>query len=98
MLVENPAGPVGLVTARGIIEAVAGGADPDIVWAGEIMQAMPTVVGCEEHPADIGEVMATYDLEIVAVVDEDAPVRVASALDILGAVIRAEREPTLSTS
>jgi CBS domain-containing protein len=36
--------------------------------------------------------MAAYDLEIVAVVDEDAQLGVASALDILGAMIRAARE------
>jgi CBS domain-containing protein len=50
------------------------------------------MVSCEQHPAAIGEEMAAYDLEIVAVVDEDAQLGVASALDILGAMIRATRE------
>jgi CBS domain-containing protein len=92
VLVESPAGPVGLVTAKDVIEALAVGADPDVVWAGEIMRPAPRMVSCEQHPAAIGEEMAAYDLEIVAVVDEDAQLGVASALDILGAMIRATRE------
>jgi len=92
VLVESPAGPVGLVTAKDVIEALAAGADPDVVWAGDIMRPAPRMVSCEQHPADIGEEMAAYDLEIVAVVDEDAALGVASALDILGAIVRAARE------
>ena len=36
VLVENSVGPVGLITAGDVIEAIAAGADPDIVWAGEV--------------------------------------------------------------
>jgi CBS domain-containing protein len=96
VLVESPAGPVGLVTAKDVIEALAVGADPDVVWAGEIMRPAPRMVSCEQHPSAIGEEMAAYDLEIVAVVDEDAQLGVASALDILGAMVRASREPRRS--
>jgi CBS domain-containing protein len=92
VLVDNSAGPVGLVTAKDVIEALALGADPDVVWAGEIMRPAPRMVYSQQHPATIGEEMAAYDLEIVAVVDEDAQLGVASALDILGAMIRAARE------
>ena len=98
VLVDNSTGPVGLVTAIDIIEALAVGADPDLVWAGEIMRPAPRMVSCEQHPAAIGEEMAAYDLEIVAVVDEDAQLGVASALDILGALVRASREPRRSES
>jgi len=94
VLVESPAGPVGLVTARDVIEAVAAGADPDVVWAGDVMRATPRIVSCEQHPTEIGEEMAAYDLEIVAVLDENAPMGVASALDVLRAVIRAQRDAT----
>lgn len=38
--------------------------------------------------------MAAYELEIVAVVDEDASLGVASALDVLGAVLRLAKEST----
>ena len=92
VLVESPTGPVGLVTAKNVIEALAAGADPDVVWAGEIMGPAPRIVSCEQHPAAIGDEMAAYGLEIVAVVDEDAQLGVASALDILGAMVRAARE------
>ncbi len=93
VLVEDPVGPSGLVTARDVIEALAAGADPDIVWAGEIMRPTPRMVSCEQHPADVGEEMAAYELDIVAVFDENAPVGLATALDILGAVVRAKRPP-----
>ncbi len=92
VLVESPLGPVGLVSANDVIEAIAGGADPDTVWAGEVARPTPRMVSCRQHPAAVGEEMAAYQLEIVAVVDEDAPVALASALDVLGAVLRAARE------
>jgi CBS domain-containing protein len=93
VLVESPAGPVGLVTARDVIEALAVGADPDVVWAGEIMRPATRMVSCDQHPAAIGEEMAAQDLEMVAVVDEDAQLGVASALDVLRAMVGAAREP-----
>ncbi|HXQ43503.1 MAG TPA: CBS domain-containing protein [Acidimicrobiales bacterium] len=92
VLVEIPGGPAGLVTAKDVIEAVAAGADPDVVWAGEVMRAAPRMVSSEQHPADVGEEMAAYELEVVAVVDEDSALGLASALDVLGAVLRAARE------
>ncbi|HVC69179.1 MAG TPA: CBS domain-containing protein [Acidimicrobiales bacterium] len=92
VVVESDTGTVGLVTAKDIIEALAWGADPDIVWAGEIVRPAPRMVSCEQLPTKIGEEMAAYDLEIVAVMDEDNPLGVASALDVLGAVVRSVRE------
>ena len=98
VIVEDPVGPAGLVTAKDIIEAVAAGGDPDIVWAGEIMRPTPRMVSCKQHPADVGEEMATYELDIVSVFDEGASVGLATALDILGAVVRASRDPELPES
>jgi CBS domain-containing protein len=92
VLVESPLAPVGLVTANDVIEAIAAGADPDTVWAGEITRPTPRMVSSQQHPAAVAEEMAAYRLEVVAVVDEDAPVTLASALDVLGAVLRAARE------
>jgi predicted transcriptional regulator len=92
VLVESPAGPVGLVTASDVIEALAVGADPDVVWAGEMMRPATRMVSCDQHPVAIGEEMAAHNLEIIAVIDEDARMGVASALDILGAVVGAGRE------
>ncbi len=92
VLVESPLGPVGLVSANDVIEAIAGGADPDTVWAGEVARPPPRIVSCRQHPAVVGEEMAASRLEIVAVVDGVAPVALASALDVLDAVLRAARE------
>jgi CBS domain-containing protein len=94
VLVESPLGPLGMVTARDVIEAVAEGADPDTVWAGDIVRPTPPMVSRERHPVDVGEEMIASRLEIVAVVDEDASVTLASALDVLGAVLRAARGRT----
>jgi len=92
VLVEDPVGPSGIVTAKDVIAAVAAGADPDVVWAGEIMRPTPRIVSCEQHPTEVAEEMAECELEIVAVFGDDASMGVASALDVLGAVIRATRE------
>lgn len=88
VLVESDAGPVGIVSASDVIQAVAGGADPDLVWAGEIARPAPKVVSCERDPTHLGTEMAAYHLEIVAVMDEGAPLGVATALDVLGAVLQ----------
>jgi predicted transcriptional regulator len=83
---------MGLVTATNLIEAVAGGADPDLVWASEIMQPVPRIVSCRQDPAVVGEEMAADELEVVTVVDENSPLGMASALDVLGAVVRATKQ------
>ncbi len=92
VLVESTLGPVGVVTTNDVIEAIAAGADPDTVWAGEVTRPAPRIVSCQQHPAAVGEVMAAHRLEVVAVMDEDAPVTLATALDVLGAVLRAARQ------
>ena len=92
VLVESPLGPVGLVTANDVIEAIAAGADPDTVWVGEITRPTPRMVSCRQHPAAVGEEMAAYRLEVIAVVDEDASVALATSLDVLGAVLRARED------
>jgi CBS domain-containing protein len=98
VLVDNPVGPDGLVLARDVIEALAAGGEPDTVWAGEIMRPAPTMVSSDQHPIDVGSEMATYELEVVAVFDGTDSMRVASALDVLGAVIRASKEPAPDSS
>jgi CBS domain-containing protein len=92
VLVESPLGPLGLITANDVIEALGNGADPDLVWASEVARPVPSMVSCEQHPAEVAEQMAAYKLEVVAVVDGDAPVALASALDVLAAVLRTTRE------
>jgi CBS domain-containing protein len=93
VLVDNPIGPGGLVLASDIVEALAAGAEPDTVWAGEIMRPAPRMVSSDQHPIEVGSEMAAYELEVVAVFDGTDSVRVASALDVLGAVISAATEP-----
>ena len=46
----------------------------------------------EQHPAMVAEEMTLYELEIVAVIDDDVPLGVASALDVLGALVQAAKE------
>jgi CBS domain-containing protein len=98
VLVDSPLGPVGLVTVHGVIEAVAGGADPDTCWAGEISRPTPRMVSCEQPPTAVGEEMAANRLEFVIVVDQDKPLGVASALDVLTAVLRGTRESRQSAT
>lgn len=92
VLVESPIGPVGLITASDLVEAIATGADPDVLWAGEISRPAPKVVSCEQHPVELGEEMVADGFDMVAVMDEGIPLGLASALDVLGAVLRGARE------
>ena len=64
VLVDSPLGPVGIVTVHDVIEAVAGGADPDTCSAGEISGPAPRTVSSKQHPAAIGEEMAAYRPEL----------------------------------
>ena len=88
VLVESPIGPVGLVTAYDLVEAIAAGADPDVLWAGEISRPASKVVSSRQNPVKLGEDMVAERLEMVAVMDEGIPVGVVSALDVLRAVLR----------
>ena len=92
VLVDNPIGPGGLVLASDIIAALASGADPDTAWAAEIMRPAPRMVRSDQHPVEVGSEMATHELEVVAVFDGTDSLRVASALDVLRAVIRVTEE------
>ncbi len=87
VLVESPIGPVGLVTPSDLVEAIAAGADPDVLWAGEISRPAPKIVSCQQNPVKLGEEMVADRLEMVAVMDDGITVGVASALDILRAVL-----------
>lgn len=92
VVVDNNLGPLGFVTARDLVEAIADGADPDICWAGAIMRPVLRMVSREQNPVAVGEEMAACELEVVTVVDENSRLGVASALDILRSVVRVVRE------
>jgi signal-transduction protein with cAMP-binding, CBS, and nucleotidyltransferase domain len=92
VVVESPVGKLGLVTAGDLIEAIANGADPDLVWAGDIMRPIPRTVSHARHPVDVGEEMATYELEVVTVTGDDEGLGIATALDVLRAVLRSTRK------
>ncbi len=83
VLVDNSVGPVGLVTAMDVVGALARGGDPDRLWAGDLMRAAPETVTDKRNPVEVGEQMAAYELDVVAVLNDSAPVGVASALDVL---------------
>jgi len=92
VIVESPVGKLGLVTAKDLIDAIANGADPDVVWAGDIMRPLPRTVSSSRHPVEVGEEMTAYELEIVTVTGDDAGLGVASALDVLRAVVQHARD------
>jgi CBS domain-containing protein len=91
VVIESPMGRLGLVTAGDLIEAIAKGADPDLVWAGDIMRPFPRPVSHARHPVEVGEEMTTYELEVV-VTDDGNGLGVATALDVLRAVLHSTRE------
>ena len=87
ILVKSPLGPFSMVTARDVIEAVAAGVDPDLVWASDVARSAPPTVGCAWRASEIGAVMVRGRDEVVVVVDEGIPIALTSALDVLEAVL-----------
>ena len=82
-LVAQPDGSVGVVSERDVVNALAGGADPDEVWAADV--ASDDVVFAEPDATivDVAEQMSAEEVRHVTVVDRGTIVGVVSARDLL---------------
>lgn len=82
-LVARPDGSVGVVSERDVVRALADGADPDEVWAADVMVDSLVIVEPEETVADVAQQMLAEAVRHVAVVDRGAIIGVVSARDLL---------------
>jgi predicted transcriptional regulator len=82
-LVALPDGSVGVVSERDLVHALAGGADPDEVWAADVMSEDIVLAEPEEAIVDVAEQMTAEAVRHVAIVDRGTVVGVVSARDVL---------------
>ena len=82
-LVSRPDGSAGVVSERDVVRAIAEGADPDEVWAADVMTRDLVLAEPEETILAVAERMSAESVRHVAVVDRGKIVGVVSARDLL---------------
>ena len=82
-LVARPDGSVGIVSERDVVRALADGADPDEVWAADVMIDDLVLAEPEESIVDVAERMSAEVVRHVPIVDRGTIVGVVSARDLL---------------
>jgi Predicted transcriptional regulator, contains C-terminal CBS domains len=82
-VVARPDGSVGVVSERDVVRALAEGADPDEVWAADVMIDDLVLAEPEETIVDVAERMSAESVRHVTVVDRGTIVGVVSARDVL---------------
>ncbi len=86
-LVARPDQSVGIVSERDVVRALAAGADPDEVWAADLMVDRLVLAEPQESIVEVAERMSTEGIRHVAVVSRGTIVGVVSARDVLPALI-----------
>ena len=82
-LVAQPDGSVGVVSERDVVDALAGGADPDEVWAVDVASGDVVFAEPDSTIVDVAQQMSAEGVRHVAVVDRGTIVGIVSARDVL---------------
>jgi len=82
-LIARPDGATGVVSEGDLVHALADGADPDEVWAADVMIDDFVFAEPEESILDVAERMSAEAVRHVNVVDRGTVVGVDSARDVL---------------
>ena len=82
-IVARPDGSVGVVSERDVARALAAGADPDEVWAADVMSDDLVLAEPDETIVDVAERMSVEAVRHVTVVDRGTIVGVVSGRDVL---------------
>jgi CBS domain-containing protein len=72
-----------VVSERDVVDALAEGADPDEVWAGDVMVDDLVIAEPDEPILDVAERMGDEGVRHVAVVERGTIIGVVSARDLL---------------
>jgi CBS domain-containing protein len=73
---------VGIISERDVLVALAGDADPDEVWAADVMTEEIVTVGADETVLDAARTMVDKDVRHLMVVDGDQVVGMVSMRDL----------------
>lgn len=79
-------GSPGIVSERDVIRALANGADPDEVWAADVMTEELVTALADERIIDVAIRLVAEDIRHAAVLDEDHVIGVVSARDLFRVV------------
>jgi CBS domain-containing protein len=91
VIVRNELGMSGILSERDVTRAVAEGADPDLVWAADIMTPDPICADEEDTILAVAERMITANIRHLPVLHDAQPVGILSARDIMRALADASR-------
>jgi len=89
LVVENGA-PVGILTERDILRAVAGGADPSTAIVVRYMSPDPVTVSVDAEISEAAATMLRIGARHLPVVEDDRVVGMISARDVLTDEVRSE--------
>jgi signal-transduction protein with cAMP-binding, CBS, and nucleotidyltransferase domain len=82
VLVRCRDGSLGILSERDIVRALADGADPDTVWAVDVMSEELVTVGADDVVIDVALRLVAENLRHVAVTEHGDIVGVVSARDV----------------
>ncbi|MGZ4676615.1 MAG: CBS domain-containing protein [Acidimicrobiia bacterium] len=82
-VVADPDGSVSVVSERDLVRALADGADPDEVWAADVVSGSLVSAEPDEAIIDVADRMIAESVRHVAVVDGGEVCGVVSARDVL---------------
>jgi CBS domain-containing protein len=89
VVVYDEEGNLGIVSERDVVRALAQGADPDEVWAADVMATEPRWVDPQTPIAEAAELMLNAGIRHVPVVDANEAVGIVSIRDALAVLLRA---------
>ena len=85
VLVADADQPVGIMTERDVVRALAEGADPDAVWAADVMTPRALFAAPDDVISSVAELMRIAEVRHVPVRDGERIVGIVSLRDILDA-------------
>lgn len=89
VVVRDEEGNLGIVSERDVVRALADGADPDEVWAADVMATEPRWVEPQTPIAEAAELMLSAGIRHVPVVEGGEAVGIVSIRNALGVLLRA---------
>ena len=92
-LVEASDGSVAVVSERDVVRAIADGADPDAVWAVDVVAPQLVAAEPQESVAEVARRMSAESVRHLAVVEHGTIVGVVSVRDLLPALADAVGAP-----
>jgi CBS domain-containing protein len=75
---------VGIISERDVVAALAADADPDAVWAADVMTEEIVTAGADETVLDAARRMSHRDVRHLMVVDDGVVVGMVSMRDLFG--------------